>query len=206
MLVSLSMSYTPEVECGYSFFSTSIGRCAIVFGPQGIQGVCLPERTVAETRTRILARYSGARELAPTGVVSRAIDQIAALLAGKPAELSAIPLDMRGLPPFHVKVYEAARRIGPGVTLSYGELAERLGSRGAARAVGQALSRNPFAIVVPCHRVLGAKGKIGGFTAAGGVETKRQMLLIEQSAAKLESSSRPQVSPAATGVERGSNP
>ncbi len=86
---------------------------------------------------------------------------------------------MDGVPEFHRRVYEAARAIPPGNTLSYGDIAKRAGVPGAARAVGQALGRNPFPIVVPCHRVLAAGGKIGGFSAQGGVETKRRMLEIE---------------------------
>ena len=86
---------------------------------------------------------------------------------------------MDGVPEFHRRVYEAARAIPPGNTLSYGDIAKRVGAPGAARAVGQALGRNPFPIVVPCHRVLAAGGKIGGFSAQGGVATKRRMLAIE---------------------------
>jgi methylated-DNA-[protein]-cysteine S-methyltransferase len=88
---------------------------------------------------------------------------------------------MEGVPEFHQRVYEVARTIPPGNTLSYGDIAARLGSPRAARAVGQALGRNPFAIVVPCHRVLGAGGKIGGFSAQGGIDTKRRMLALEGS-------------------------
>jgi methylated-DNA-[protein]-cysteine S-methyltransferase len=90
-----------------------------------------------------------------------------------------VALDMEGVPPFHRRVYEAARQVPPGQTLSYGEIAARAGSPGSARAVGQALGRNPFAILVPCHRVLAANGKLGGFSANGGVDTKRRMLAIE---------------------------
>ena len=87
---------------------------------------------------------------------------------------------MQDVAPFHRRVYEAARAIPPGKTLAYGDIAARLGAAGAARAVGQALGRNPFPIVVPCHRVLAAHGKIGGFSAHGGTETKRRMLAIER--------------------------
>ena len=86
---------------------------------------------------------------------------------------------MEGVPPFHRRVYEAAREIPPGDTLSYGAIANRIGSPGSARAVGQALGRNPFAIVVPCHRVVAANGKLGGFSANGGVTTKANLLALE---------------------------
>jgi methylated-DNA-[protein]-cysteine S-methyltransferase len=101
------------------------------------------------------------------------------LLAGGPGDLSNAELDMEGVPPFHRRVYEIARGIRPGMTLSYGEVAARLGAPGAARAVGQALGQNPFPILVPCHRVLAAGGKIGGFSAHGGTATKQHMLAIE---------------------------
>src|SRR5439155_16025712 len=90
-----------------------------------------------------------------------------------------VALDMERLPAFHRRVYEIARTIPPGETLSYGELAARLGVPGAARAVGQTLGRNPVAIVVPCHRVLAAGGKVGGFSANGGITTKLRLLSIE---------------------------
>jgi methylated-DNA-[protein]-cysteine S-methyltransferase len=106
---------------------------------------------------------------------------IVALLDGKPIDLSGIELDMEGVPPFRRRVYEAARRIPAGKTLSYGEIAARIDAPGSARAVGQALGRNPFAIIVPCHRVLAASGKPGGFSANGGVSTKLRMLAIEGS-------------------------
>lgn len=168
---------------GYTLFATAIGRCALVFGERGVAGVYLPERTLAEARARIAERFPHVKQRAPDDVAADAIARIVALLSGERADLSTIPLDMRGVPAFHVKVYDLARTIPPGETLPYGEVAARVGSPGAARAVGQALGRNPFAIVVPCHRVLGAKGKIGGFTATGGVDTKRRMLSIEQAMA-----------------------
>jgi methylated-DNA-[protein]-cysteine S-methyltransferase len=90
-----------------------------------------------------------------------------------------VALDMEGVPPFHRRVYEIARTIPPGATLSYGDVAARLDAPGAARAVGQALGRNPFALVVPCHRVLAARGKAGGFSARGGVATKLRLLALE---------------------------
>ena len=108
---------------------------------------------------------------------------IVALLRGKPnapADLSHIALDMEGVPPFHRRVYELARGIAPGTTLTYGEIATCLGDPGSARAVGQALGHNPFAPVVPCHRVLAAGGRSGGFSANGGVATKLRMLQIER--------------------------
>ncbi len=163
----------------FSLFDTPIGRCGIAWGPGGIVGVQLPEARAGETRARVRQRFGALREGAPPPAVARAIARISALLRGEPSDLSAIALDMRQVPAFHRRVYEAAREIPRGRTLSYGELAAELGAPGAARAVGQALGRNPFAIVVPCHRVLAAKGRLGGFSAQGGVATKQRMLEIE---------------------------
>ena len=102
-----------------------------------------------------------------------------ALLAGEPSDLSAAPLDLDGVPAFHRRVYDLARRIPPGETLTYGEIAGRLGDPSQARAVGQALGANPIPILVPCHRVFAANGRMGGFSAPGGVSTKLRLLEIE---------------------------
>jgi methylated-DNA-[protein]-cysteine S-methyltransferase len=167
-------------EPRWALFDTAIGRCGIVWGARGLRCVQLPEASASETRARLRRRFPDAQESPPPPAVERAIDRIVALLRGEPADLTAIELDMSGVPPFHERVYELARTIPSGATLSYGEVAARIGSPGAARAVGQALGKNPFAIVVPCHRVLAAGGKVGGFSAAGGTTTKLRMLRIEQ--------------------------
>ncbi len=114
--------------------------------------------------------------------MTAAIADIVALLDGGACDLSCVALDMEGVADFDRKVYEVARTIAPGETMSYGAIAARLGDPGAARGVGQALGRNPFAIVVPCHRVVTADGGLGGFSAAGGSATKRRMLEIEGAA------------------------
>src|SRR5215813_6123954 len=164
---------------GFALFDTAIGRCGVAWGEGGIAGIQLPEAGERETRARMLQRFPVAGEVPPPPGVQRVIDRIVALLRGESSDLSAVALDMNGVPEFHRRVYEAARTIPPGKTLSYGDVAARAGAPGAARAVGQALGRNPFPIVVPCHRVLAAGGKIGGFSAQGGVATKRRMLAIE---------------------------
>ena len=164
---------------GFALFDTAIGRCGLAWGEHGISGVQLPEMGERETRARMLQRFPAAGEAAPPPEMKRVIDRIAALLRGEVSDLSTIALDIDEVPTFHRRVYEAARAIPPGMTLSYGDVAARAGAPGAARAVGQALGRNPFPIVVPCHRVLAAGGKIGGFSAQGGIATKRRMLAIE---------------------------
>ena len=167
----------------FALFDTAIGRCGVAWGARGLRCVQLPEGREASTRARVLQRFPGALEATPPADIEAALDRIVALLRGEAPDLSAIDLDMHGVPAFHRRVYEAARRIPPGETLSYGELAARLGAPRSARAVGQALGRNPFAIVVPCHRVLAAGGKVGGFSANGGVTTKLQLLTMETSEA-----------------------
>ncbi|WP_437735190.1 methylated-DNA--[protein]-cysteine S-methyltransferase [Sorangium sp. So ce1335] len=164
---------------GFTLFDTSIGRCGIAWGGRGVAFVQLPEARDSETRARVLQRFPGAREAPPPPDVQRALDGIVALLRGEASDLSAVALDMERVPPFHRRVYEVARTIPPGATLTYGDIAGRLGARGSARAVGQALGRNPFPIVVPCHRVLAAGGRVGGFSGNGGVTTKLRLLAIE---------------------------
>jgi methylated-DNA-[protein]-cysteine S-methyltransferase len=165
---------------GFALFDTAIGRCGIVWGARGVLCVQLPEASPSQTRARILQRFPDAEETLPPAVVQRAVDRIITLLRGEAADLSQIALDMTNVPPFHRRVYDVARTIPVGATLSYGQVAARLGSPGSARAVGQALGRNPFAVVVPCHRVLAAGGKVGGFSANGGTTTKLKMLGIER--------------------------
>jgi methylated-DNA-[protein]-cysteine S-methyltransferase len=163
----------------FTLFDTAIGRCAIAWGARGIACVQLPEANEQTTHARVLQRFPRAREAAPPSEVERAQDAIVAVLRGEPGDLSSVLLDMDRVPPFHRRVYEAARSIPRGTTMTYGAVATRAGAAGSARAVGQALARNPFAIVVPCHRVVAAGGGIGGFSANGGVLTKSRLLAIE---------------------------
>jgi len=133
--------------------------------------------------------------------VRRAVDQILSLLRGETSALDAIPLDMEQVPPFQRRVYEMARGISPGQTISYGDLAVRMGQPGAARAVGQALGRNPFPLVVPCHRVLAADGRMGGFSANGGVATKLRLLTIERDGNRLNGTAAPELTAAELGYD-----
>jgi methylated-DNA-[protein]-cysteine S-methyltransferase len=165
---------------GFTLFDTAIGRCGIAWHGSLIAGVQLPESNELKTRTRLLRRCPPAREASPPPEVERAIAGIVALLRGEPCDLSLIALDMEGMPEFDRRVYEVARSVPPGATLSYGEIAARLGERALAREVGQALGRNPFPLIVPCHRVLAAGGKAGGFSANGGLTTKLRLLSIER--------------------------
>ncbi|MFM7275784.1 MAG: methylated-DNA--[protein]-cysteine S-methyltransferase [Gammaproteobacteria bacterium] len=169
----------------FALFDTPIGRCAIVWTAAGIAGLQLPEADDAALRAAVERKHPGSREATPPTRVAAAIAALRRLLAGEAELLSDIPLDLEGIPPFHRAVYAEARRIPPGQTRSYGQLAQALGKPGAARAVGQALGANPFALIVPCHRVLAADGRLNGFSAHGGVETKRRLLAIESGADRL---------------------
>ena len=162
----------------YTIFDTALGSCAIAWGAGGVVAVGLPEADERRLRARIRRAGPDAVESPPPGEVQAAIDDIVALLDGEPRDLTGVTLDMERVPEFERRVYETARTVTPGETITYGEIAERIGERGAAQAVGQALGRNPFPIVVPCHRVVAAGG-LGGFSARGGVDTKRRMLAIE---------------------------
>jgi len=164
---------------GFALFDTPIGVCAIAWNPRGIAGVSLPAGGEAPARARMRKRHPDAPESEPPPAVKKAIERIGALLRGEPDDLQSIKLDMDGVADFHRRVFDLARTIPPGETMTYGSVAEKLNSPGAARAVGQALGANPFPIIVPCHRVLGAGGKVGGFSAPGGTTTKMRMLTIE---------------------------
>ena len=164
---------------GFALFETAIGSCGIVWSERGIAGVLLPEGDERKTRNRLLRRFPAAGEATPPAPVQRAIGAIVALLDGRPGELDEAVLDEDAVPEFNRRVYAVARSIPPGATLSYGEIAVRLGDRALARDVAQALGQNPFPIIVPCHRVMAAGGKTGGFSAPGGVRTKLRLLSIE---------------------------
>lgn len=163
----------------YALFDTSIGRCGIAWGPRGVIGLQLPEKTTAATRLRLMRHCPNADEADPPKPIARAIEEIQALLRGEKKSLRAITLDMSRAPAFNARVYETARAIPPGQTRTYGDIAHAIGDPSAARAVGQALGRNPFAIIVPCHRVIGANAKLVGFSANGGIATKLRLLQIE---------------------------
>jgi methylated-DNA-[protein]-cysteine S-methyltransferase len=165
---------------GCWLFDTPIGACGIAWTGCALAAVQLPEATDAATLRR-LRRYVGDEvpQQSPPAFVQSAIARIQALLAGARDDLTDLPLDLDGLAPFQRRVYEVTRAIPPGEVLTYGEVARRVGEPAAARAVGQALGGNPFAPVVPCHRVLAAGGKSGGFSAEGGANTKLRMLEIE---------------------------
>ena len=164
---------------GFALFATAIGRCGVSWSARGITRIGLPEASDAQTRQRLAHGAPTARELPPPPAIADAIALIVQHVGGTPAALETIVLDLDGVPAFHRQVYDAARRIPSGQTMSYGALAAIVGKPGAARAIGQAMGRNPCPIVVPCHRVLAAHRATGGFSAHGGVATKARLLAAE---------------------------
>lgn len=164
---------------GYTIFDTMIGRCGIAWGHSGIVGVQLPEAREIETRGRMVRQYPDAREMRPPLNVGIAIEGIATLLRGEPADLSDVALDMTGIHAFNQRVYELTRAIPRGETRTYGEIAARLRASGAVHSVAQAIARNPFVVIVPCHRALEAGGYADRMSPNGGSISKRRLLSIE---------------------------
>lgn len=167
------------MTCHYILFDTPIGRCGIAWRGKQIAAVQLPAATPKQTAAHLVRRANDATESVPPRWVHQIIRRIAEHLAGTTRDLSRIPIDCGDMPPFHRAVYDAARTIPVGRTCTYAELAAAAGSPKAARAVGQALARNPFPLIVPCHRIIGANGRLTGFTAHRGIALKEQLLAME---------------------------
>ncbi len=163
----------------YTIFDTAIGRCGIAWGHTGIVGVQLPEAREIETRKRLFSLYPDAREMRPPLNVELAIEGIVALLRGEPCDFSDVTLDMGSIHAFNQRVYQITRTIPRGETRTYGEIAARLGASGAVHSVAQAIARNPFVIIVPCHRVLEAGSYANKISPHGGTISKRRLLSIE---------------------------
>jgi methylated-DNA-[protein]-cysteine S-methyltransferase len=163
----------------YTLFDTPIGRCGLAWDVGGIIAVQLPQPTQDQTVKRLLQRHQGVSEAPPDAAVSQAIAAMVDLLSGKPIDLHDVAIDLTSVPALNRKVYDLTRAVSPGKTTTYGEIAKALGGLELAREVGQALGRNPCPLIVPCHRVLAAGDKPGGFSANGGVVTKLRLLEIE---------------------------
>ena len=169
----------------YIVFDTPLGRCGIAWRGARVVATSLPEsddgRVVAALRRHAPALEPGV----PPAAITAGIDAIGRLLGGAPERLDFLDLDLDRVPEFDRRVYAVTLAIAPGETRTYGEIAHAIGEPGAARAVGRALGANPIPIIVPCHRVLAAGGGIGGFSAPGGIGTKRRLLAIESAHAPL---------------------
>jgi methylated-DNA-[protein]-cysteine S-methyltransferase len=172
----------------HALFSTPFGDCGLAWTAQGLAWVQLPERTPAATRARMVAAVAS-RSLSmdggdvgyaePPSWVADAMARLAGHLGGRAEDLLPIPLDMAPVSPFFRRVYEEARAVPRGEVRTYAALAAAAGSPAATRAVGQAMARNPWPVIVPCHRIVGSAGKPGGFSAAGGLDTKARLLALE---------------------------
>lgn len=163
----------------FAFFETPLGLCAIVWGARGIAGTQLPEPGRGAAIRRLQRRFPDAHGGQPTPAIAAAMSRIEAVLGGAQDDFADLALDWRAVSAFERAVYAEARAIPRGETLTYGALAARLGDPGRAQAVGQALGRNPWPIVIPCHRITAADGRTGGFSAPGGQTTKLKLLEIE---------------------------
>jgi methylated-DNA-[protein]-cysteine S-methyltransferase len=164
---------------GYTIFDTGLGRCGIAWSDLGVVGVQLPEAREIETCRRLFQLYPEARELRPPLNVEIAIEGIVASLRGGACDLSDVTLDMSGIAIFNRRVYDFVRTIPRGETLDHSQVAARVGASGATRSIAQAISRNPFMIIVPCHRVLEAGGYADKISPNGGAISKRRLLSIE---------------------------
>ena len=164
----------------FTVFETPLGWAAVAWSEAGLAAVRLPQPDRDRVTASLRRRWPDAKEAdPPPAAIASLIGDIRALLAGGAPNFAQVNLDLADTPAFHARVYAVARGIPPGETLTYGEVAERLGDKRLARDVGQALGKNPWPIVVPCHRVTGAGGKLGGFSAPGGAATKLKLLAIE---------------------------
>jgi methylated-DNA-[protein]-cysteine S-methyltransferase len=170
---------TPSVH--HHVFDTTIGPCGVAWNGCGLVGVQLPEKDRAATERRLVARAASAGSAEPPPQIAAVIADIQRYLAGEPVDFSAVAVDLSGLDPFRRQLYEALRTLSYGRTTTYGELARELGASDweGAREVGEAMGRNPVPVVIPCHRVLAAGGKLGGFSAHGGAATKARLLALE---------------------------
>ena len=164
---------------GYTIFDTAVGRCGIVWSDAGIVAVHLPEAREIDTRRRVFQLYPEAREVRPPLNTEIAIDGIVALLRGGPSDLADVTLDMAGIHVFNQRAYQFTRAIPRGETRTYADIAARIGAPGAAHSVARAIARNPFLIIVPCHRVLEAGGYADKISPNGGSISKRRLLSIE---------------------------
>lgn len=164
---------------GFALFETPVGRCGIVWSEAGLLGTWLPEADAERGRTRMARRLPGLEETAMPPAIAGIAERIVAHLGGAPVDYADVRLDSGAVGDWEMSVYRAASAIPFGETRTYGALAKALGRPDAAQAIGQALGRNPWPIVIPCHRILAADGRTGGFSAPGGARTKLRLLEIE---------------------------
>jgi O-6-methylguanine DNA methyltransferase len=167
-------------KLAYCTFDTPMGACGIGWASDGsVTHFQLPESTAQRTASRMARMTAATSPSVPPAAVARVIDRVRAHLAGDAQEFESVRLELNGVSEFERQVYRVTRTIPSGQTMTYGDIARAVDHPGAARAVGQALGRNPIALIIPCHRVLAAGGKSGGFSAPGGRSTKAKLLALE---------------------------
>ena len=164
----------------FTLFDTAIGRCGIAWRDDRVRTFSLLGSDDEATIAALRLRCPGSAEAPVFGEIARVIEAVQTLLAGEPVDLGFVPVDLADVPAFERRVYAQLRAVPPGATITYGELVQRCGAPGAARAVGAAMGRNPIPVIIPCHRVLASGGRSGGFSAPGGISTKFRLLQIEQ--------------------------
>jgi methylated-DNA-[protein]-cysteine S-methyltransferase len=164
----------------YHVFETAMGFCGIAWSDAGVARFQLPTKSAEATERLMRRRALGAEPGAPLEDVAAVIETAKRYFAGEETDFSQVQLDLAGEDAFFAQIYDALRRVGWGRTTTYGALAKEVGAgREAARDVGEAMAKNPTPLIIPCHRVLAAGGKIGGFSAPGGSKTKARMLELE---------------------------
>lgn len=168
----------PAERSAWHLFETALGVVGIAWSDRGIVRLQLPEADPAATEARLGSR-AGGRPTEPPPRIAAVVADLRRYAAGERTEFDQAGLDLRAVPPFHRAVYDAARALRFGEIATYAEIAEDAGAPGAARAVGHAMARNPVPILIPCHRVLAAGGRPGGFSAHGGRATKIRLLALE---------------------------
>ncbi|HOT28883.1 MAG TPA: methylated-DNA--[protein]-cysteine S-methyltransferase [Candidatus Ozemobacteraceae bacterium] len=180
----------------HALFETPLGRCAVAWSSRGVRALQLPDETDAKTLAGLRKRVPSSTERLPSKDAKRAIEFVSGLLSGSTRSVPFPRLDLEGLPEYNINVYNSLRSVQAGSTVSYGELASRTGKPGAARAVGRIVGLNPIPLLIPCHRVIGADGRLHGFSAPGGVATKRRILDLEGTplpTTSLASASQPRI-------------
>jgi methylated-DNA-[protein]-cysteine S-methyltransferase len=173
------MENTSPITAGHAVLETVIGFMGIAWSENGLIRLCLPERSREAVERRLFRHGGVCASIDQPPWVVELVASIKAYAAGEDVDFSGVPVDLGGIDDFRLAIYDAARKLGFGETTTYGELAKRAGHSGLARETGAALGANPVPLVIPCHRILAAGGKIGGFSAPGGSATKEKMLAME---------------------------
>ncbi len=173
------METTAPITAGHAVLETVIGFMGIAWSEKGLIRLCLPEKSRDAVERRLMRHAGVASNTEQPQWVVKLVASIKAYAAGEDVDFSGVPVDLDGVDDFRLAIYDAARKLGYGETTTYGELAKRAGRPGLPRETGAALGANPVPLVIPCHRILAAGGKIGGFSAPGGSTTKEKMLAME---------------------------